>query len=671
MKQFQSLLKSKDFVVVAVLALVGGLAYLPFVAQFGYFNDDWYLMYSAGAKGLPVFSDIFGIDRPGRVLVMMPAYWLFGQTPLYYNLSAFVFRLFSGLGMFWLSQLLWPRQRAASISMAVLFLLYPGFLSQPNAIDYQSHIAGLAAATISIAFTLKAVISKRMPRKIIFFSSAILLGWFYLLQMEWYIGFEVLRWGSLFVLVARTERKLFQKVWQTIRSGFATFLIPGAFLFWRLVLFTPERGATDVNLQLVQFIQAPLTTGLRWISTLLGDTLDVVFLSWGQPFLLLKPWISTNTLLLVALILGVVIVAVVLLLLRNAGSAEMNPEGEWKVETTGLGLLAVMFGLLPIVMVNRYVDFIFYSRYTLVASAGAVILLVGIIFSFKPVVVQKTLLAALVFVAYLTHFANAQRAVQITQANQNFWWQVNWRIPQLEKHTTLIANYAVGFPEEDYFIWGPANLIYYPEGTHEAYVQPGVFAALLNQDTLEKTLKNKGQEFDNRRTIRTYKNYRRLLVLTQPAVNSCVHVIDGMQPEYSSAENASIRTVGPYSSLEHILTDGPAPTPPPIIFGSEPEHNWCYYYQLASLARQREEWEEVARLGEEAQAKEYAPTDLIEWMPFIQAYVKLGDNAHLEELAGFVVTDTHVASQACQFLQEWNQADSPVSESILGLYCIE
>ena len=254
---------------------------------------------------------------------------------------------------------------------------------------------------------------------------------------------------------------------------------------------------------------------------------------------------------------------------------------------------------------------------------------------------------------------------------RDFWWQVSWRIPQLEKHTTLVANYGVGATEEDYFVWGPANLIYHPESERDEYVQPSIYAALLNQDTVDKILRNEGQEFDNRRTIRTYKNYRRLLVLTQPTVKSCVHVIDGTQPEYSSREQSLAQIIGPYSSLEYILTKEPAPTPPIIVFGPEPEHNWCYFYQKASLARQREAWDEVQSLGDEVLAKNLVPGDLIEWMPFLQAYAQQGNVERLDELAPNVVTDPYVAQQACRILGGLPNLTQRVFDVIDSQYCIE
>jgi hypothetical protein len=186
-----------------LLILIGALSYLPLVGRFGYYNDDWYLMYAAGAHGPGAFQAIFSVDRPGRVLVMIPAYLLFGSNPLFYNLSAFVFRVLGGLALWWILSLLWPKQRIATTGMALLFLIYPGFLSQPNAIDYQSHIVGLAAALCSIAFTLKAVSSGNRTHAAIWHILSIPLGWLYLLQMEWYIGFEFFRWACVFLYVSR------------------------------------------------------------------------------------------------------------------------------------------------------------------------------------------------------------------------------------------------------------------------------------------------------------------------------------------------------------------------------------------------------------------------------------------------------------------------------------
>lgn len=671
MDKVKSFLKSENFLIVGVLIIIAGLAYLPFVGQFGYFNDDWYLMYAARAKGATVFREIFSIDRPLRTLVMTPAYWLFGQNPLYYNLSAYFFRLISGIGFYWLLHMLWPRQRAAITSMALLFLIYPGFLSQFNGIDYQSQMVSLAAAVLSLALTLAAVQSTKKLSKISLNLLSGLLTYLYIGLVDYFIGFELIRVAIIFLFVTRKESTIGKRILQTIRTWLPLVVLLIPLIVWRLFFFESERAATDVGLQLGSIVQSPLTTSLRWLSTLFLDIIDVVVLAWGQPLSSLLPWIWTRNLLLLGLGVSAVSAAILLVVLKQVEGPGENEDGNWKIEAVGLGLSSVIVGLIPIILVNRYVDFTFYSRYTLVSSAGAVILLVALITSVEQRILQKAMIVTLVFVASLTHFANSQSAVQITRATQDFWWQVSWRVPQLDRNTTLVASYAVGATEEDYFVWGPANLIYFPEGTRDEFVQPGVYAAVLNQNTLNKTLLNKGQEYDNRRTIRTYKNYRRLLVLTQPGVNSCVHVIDGQLPEYSSRDNASIRILGLYSSLEHILTDEPFAMPPLIVFGPEPEHGWCYFYQKASLARQRQDWDEVRLLGDEVLTNNLAPVDPIEWMPFLQAYAKLGDFERLEALAPKVVSDPFVSQQACRILGGLQGITEEVLDVIDSHYCRE
>ena len=146
-----------------ILACISALAYLPLVTKFGYFNDDWYSMYDARTQGAQFFQHVFSSDRPGRAYLMMPLYAMFGSNPLPYNLTAYLFRLLGGISLFWILNIIWPQRRFLVTTAAILFVIYPGFLSQPNAIDYQSHIFALCMALLSIVLSLKAILAT--PRR--------------------------------------------------------------------------------------------------------------------------------------------------------------------------------------------------------------------------------------------------------------------------------------------------------------------------------------------------------------------------------------------------------------------------------------------------------------------------------------------------------------------------
>ena len=652
-----------------LLIVVSALSYLPLLGKFGYYYDDWYLMYSAGAYGPSVFWDIFSVDRPLRALVMIPAYLFFGGNPLYYNLSAYVFRVVGALALLWSLTILWPGRRSATTLMSLLFLIYPGFLSQPNAIDYQSHIVSFAAALFSIALTLKAILSENRIAKVIFHLTSVLLGWFYLSQIEWYISLEFFRWACIFLLSSRQGGTLYQKAIRAIQWGYPSFLVPMVFLAWRLFFFTSERGATDVGIQFEQLKLYPIQTIYRWGIQVLQDLFDVVLSAWAIPLSQLTGYIQRWGGVLAVTTVGLILF--VFHKLKDPDSQDGSSQLDLIREALLLGLLTAIAGLIPIAMVNREVAFPSFSRYTLVSSVGVAIFIVALLININGRILRSAIIAVLVFISMLTHHANSVKSSQETALVQNFWWQVSWRVPQFEHRTTLIAGYPAVAVEEDYFVWGPANLIYYPEKQNNETIQPGLYASVLNRDAVVKVLTRERQKYDNRRNIITYPNYRNILVLTQPTLNSCVHVIDGSQPEYSRAERDSIRVVGPYSEIEHVLIDEKPHTPPVVVFGPEAPYEWCYYYEKADLARQRGDWDEVLNLGAQALDKGFAPQDDIEWLPFLQAYAVAGDVHRLTALASVIAGEPYISLQACQRIGSMQGLSDSVIEVVDSLYCLE
>jgi hypothetical protein len=661
--------KPGELFYVLLLFIVSALTYLPYVGKFGYFNDDWYLMYSASAYGPNTFIDIFSVDRPGRALVMLPAYILFGRNPLYYNLSAYFFRVAGALALFWILNRLWPGKRTTTFFMSLLFLIYPGFLSQPNAIDYQSHIIGLAAALTSIALTIRTISADGIARKATLHILSILLGWFYLSQMEWYIGFEFFRWACVFLLSSRLGGTLLQKTMRAIQWAYPSFVIPIFFLVWRLFFFVSERGATDTEIQFELVKLYPIQTVFHWTVQVIQDLFDVTLSAWVIPLSQLTSYIQQWGGLWVILTVG--LLGFIFYQLQRANREEEALQFNVAREALLLGLSAAAIGLIPIAMANRDVTFPAFSRYSLVSSVGVSLFLVSLLININGRILRGAIATGLILIAMLTHHANSVKYAQESAMVQMFWWQVSWRVPQFQPRTTLIGNYPAGAIEEDYFIWGPANLIYYPEKQKLDNIQPTLFASVLNKGTVIKILTRERQEYDIRKNIVTYPNYRNILVLTQPTSASCVHAINSFQPEFSSKELDSIRLIGGYSEVEHVLMDETPHRPPATVFGPEPNHTWCYYYEKADLARQRSDWEEVQRLDSEAFEKGLAPEDMIEWIPFLQSYAKIANVERLTDLAPVVTADPYVAQQACQALNSMPDLSAQVIETIHSFYCLE
>ena len=98
--------------------------------------------------------------------------------------------------------------------------------------------------------------------------------------------------------------------------------------------------------------------------------------------------------------------------------------------------------------------------------------------------VRTAFISLLILAATLTHYSNAVQAAQETHNRQDFWWQVNWRVPAIKTGTTLVADYPVGAIQEDYFVWGPANLIYQAQKQNRIPIEIQIPAAVLTDDTV-------------------------------------------------------------------------------------------------------------------------------------------------------------------------------------------
>ena len=658
----------------ALMLIVSAAIYLPFIDQFGYYNDDWYSMYAARIAGSQVFHEIYGLDRPGRAYVMIPLYEIFGGNPLYYNILAYVFRVIGVMCLLWLLRLVWQERNIETFLIAFLFLIYPGFLSMPNGIDFQSHLIALCLVFFSTGLNILAVRGKGI-KQVLLWAGAVITGWAYLSQMEYYLGFEAARLCLLAVLAWRDNTEWKKRVSQAVYTWLPFSPVPVFYLIWRIFFFSSDRVATDIDLQFATLAAAPLATFYNWIGGFVQSFLNVTLFAWSVPLYQLAFPLDTSSSIR-GITLGVVIAVVSLMVLiflgrTSSSQDETRDNGNWRCEMLIVGVLWAIAGLVIVILANRIVTFPAYSRYGMVSAAGAIMALVACLSFLSEKRLQWAMVFILFFSSAFTQYANGLQHARVSQNMRTFWWQVSWRVPQFEQGTTVIANYPNSGNREESFVWGPANQIYYPFRVNPNKVQAGIYAIFLNHESVIKIQMREGQIYRKRVIVETYNNYRNFVILSQPTPGSCVQIINGKQPEFSHFEADSILIVGQYSEVGHIILDEKLIVPPSFLFGPEPSHGWCYYYEKATLARQRGEWNEVLGVGEQAFSQGLKPQDPIEWMPFLQAYAFGGDIERLGELAPKVTSDPYVSRQACQILGSMENISNDVSEAITSLYCLE
>jgi len=306
------------------------------------------------------------------------------------------------------------------------------------------------------------------------------------------------------------------------------------------------------------------------------------------------------------------------------------------------------------------------DRYTYQSIAPAAFLLAGLIFTVIKNNWQYSAAALLVFSAVFTHNLNAASYTRNWDFQKQVWWQLTWRAPGISPGTTLIVQMPNGYRyPEDFEIWAPASRIYYPD--------PGplqITAEVLNSETFGAML-NREQTSRNYRGVIFTRDFNQALITSMPTVNSCLHVFDGTSPALSASADELISQVAFISRLDLIQTDVEPKVPPRVIFGKEPEHDWCYTYQKASLAKQRGDWAEVARFGDEAFASGLEPVDLVEYAPFIEGYLHLNRMEDARQIAAILRSEEpSTAQRLClNFQTSTNESDLEIAHLAISILC--
>jgi hypothetical protein len=155
------------------------------------------------------------------------------------------------------------------------------------------------------------------------------------------------------------------------------------------------------------------------------------------------------------------------------------------------------------------------------------------------------------------------------------------------------------------------------------------------------------------------------ILLINNSLDRCVQILSPGQPENSQLSPALTEFL-PLTNLDRIIfLPGAAPSLSREIFGPEPEHGWCYFYEKADVARQFGDWANVIKLGQEAEKGGYEPSNKSEWLLFMDAYIQSGDLAAAEELTGRIhAQDPRLTGLLCNYWSSQTSVPPELNDSL-------
>ena len=621
----QKLFRNETFIAVLLIFFTTILTYGINIPGLGYYFDDWYVLWSGQSRGAESFIPLFNTDRPFIGVVYSIIYRFLGDKIINWHLYALLWRFIGGIAFFWILRLLWPKSKYITTLMSVLFMVYPGFLSQPDAATKQNHLYGFGTALLSIAFMLQGLKSNSKIGKIIFSLLSVISAANYLLIYEYMIGLEGMRLVLLgYALFQEGYKKIRPLILELLKQWWPYPIVSVGFLYWRFFIFEGSRTATDATRLAKNYFGDIRHMSVRLAFETAKDFLDTSIFAWFvKPYLLFSETPYTN--LGRALLIAVVVIAFVLLysfLYRKYWEANHEEE-----DTSGLtksfiliGAFIIICAVFPVIISGRQLDlFDAYKSYGLHPIGGVILFVAGIILMLQPKF-RNLILLFLIGISVSTQTLNADYWKQFWTYQREVWWQLSWRAPDIKDDTLVMTYLFSGYRlQQDYEIFGPVNLIYRPYRTESPLIQ----AEVLNEDTAYDVLRVNIRT-NPVRDIKIKRDFNNLLLITIPSPLSCMHVIDGSLPVYSQYEDLLVQQVGEYSKVDRIISSSSSHKPPSQIFGPEPSHNWCYYYQKASLARQFGNWDEISELYDQVLTLDLEPNDESEIIPFFEGLVNVG-----------------------------------------------
>jgi hypothetical protein len=618
----------KSWVFPLLLGTVLILAYGLQIKSLGFYWDDWedIFLYRLGS---PVeFLRYFIYDRPTTIWVYLLFFPLLADDPLKWQIFNLVLRYLSLLGLWWVFIQIWPKRKFESGWLILLLAVFPGFFQQTISVTYSRHFMALVFYSASLVLMIMAHNHQRwfVPLTIL----AALASFTQMMTIEYFFGLEFIRPFFLWVFL-RDEYPSKQKRLIVVLRNWVPYALPMiGFLYWRFSMFKPIPGTDDPNgiINLAEFLKDPVGLVLHLTQNAIQDCIYLLVFIWTGTIETNQIDLASKTTWLGWIIGGIAAVAAGFVLQPDNANGIDSESGKYQFISDWLviGGVALLFGGLPVWITDRQIIVGLWSdRFALGPMFGAVMVLVLFISFFGYKQLQKSILLGLLFaLAISSQIRTVNRYRLNWEIQRDYYWQFYWRVPAMKPGTSLFGTKMPFGLIADYSVSYAINAIYAPHMSVDRI--PFWFFSSM------RSFGNKIPDFipnlpvkDSIRNIKFEGNTSNGIVPNYKAGQACVRILRP-EDEFSPLLTSSEVKLAQISNLNQILNENPDPrVSPESIFGPEPEHTWCYYYEKADLARQFGEWQKIIDLGNHADEQGYKPSFGMEYQPFIEGYARGGN----------------------------------------------
>jgi hypothetical protein len=666
-----------DALAVISLFAMGGLVYGLFVGKLGYYWDDWPVVWVYNALGREGVTKYFAGLRPVYGWLYASFAPILGRSPVGWHVLALVIRCASCATLYFAFCALWPRRKEAAWLVGTLVLLYPGFTLQPVAFSlFQYHMSFLFFA-VSLATTILSFTKPAYRWTFCFIS--LITGAFSYLIIEYFLGLELFR---LMLIVILTRREYASWNLKRLRTAllrwcpYATVWV--AYFVWRSFLFRvasnySQTGYMDVSSDLSPILRNPLyeilSRGLIGVHNILMSTVFSLVRPLNPDVITINSRAGVLSLTIAAVVMGIGIYTLRRLTITQEPVPAEEPADDKRrflEEGLLLGLTGGVVAELPFLASNLGVAFTehpsFQDRWTLPFMLPASLMLSCLLACLQRRGLSRTLLVSSILFAFSAFQIQNERAYrQDWLAQKALFWQLAWRAPVLKQGTSILVE---GMPLSLYgnHTAGTLNLLYNRDdrgGRLDYFIfdLTGVPWARPNLTY------RPGDRIVGRVRWFSFEGTTTQSLVSWISPSGTLRIVAQPYAEEDLRCSAVCQNISYLSHPGEVISDAPGRPGGPLldIFGSEPVHDWPYFYEKSELQRQLKHWDMVAMLGDQVTKRGYKPSDPSEWLPFIEGYARSHRYQTAIDLSNSVLQESPNAMAALSSL--WLRVKSEDSPS--------
>ncbi len=616
-------LKRTEWISPILIFLVCFFSFGVLLARLGFFQDDWHHVFYAFWQGEQGLQRFLLADRgPFAWIVYAFFFRLLGYSPAAWHWSLMLLRFGTAL-LFWLSaRQIWPGQNGMVAWVAVLFAIYPIFTLQPLSVAYTLHWTMYLVFMASLYLMLEAI---RHPRTAVpLTAAALLLQGTHLVFIEYFSGLELCRPILLWAMFAgMPARDRWARALKTSLPYLIVLILYVAYRSSYAAIFGYDRF-TPLG-TLVDLVRSPVAGLVGVLQPMLQDLVYVVFSQW---YTAIDPAIIDLTRPSTYFMFGSMLAFAALAYfalnrVRNADADLVAPaQGAL---AAGAGLACIVLALLPFWLTGFSIyqkNQLWSDRLALAAMPGASMLIAGSVYAIVGAERRRHLVLSVLLGLAVGLQVQTARNYQASWDKQlQFYWQLHWRAPALQANTMIVSDQEILFYMGIYPTAFAINVLY-PQMTPPP-VASYWFNAGFEHVNFDKFAAGEPVTFEKYATTFTAQSKNILAITFEPGQDQCLWVLG---PQLANA-----RSLTPQASTWLTVSNpsriqaAPETVPPPAIFGAEPPHTWCYYFEQADLANQYGQWSKTVALWRDVSAQGLRVRNGIELMPFIAAFARQED----------------------------------------------